>query len=105
MVQGAPVEWRQSLRSAFLYNWWNYIMFAPREQEIVRTAEGSRAEGDPRIDERGRAQRAREVAATVRFKAEAGLNESLPPRGLVSWSPSGSATADEAVTDVASDLE
>ena len=105
MVQGAPVEWRQSLRSAFLYNWWNYIMFAPREQEIVRTAEGSRAEGDPRIDERGRAQRAREVAATVRFEAGAGLYEPLPPRGLASWSPSGSATADDAATDVASDLE
>ena len=80
-------------------------MFVPREQANVRTAEGSRAEGDPRINEKGREQRAREVAATVRFEAVAGSYEALPPRGLVSWSPSGSATADDAATDVASDLE
>ena len=80
-------------------------MFAPREQESLRTAEGSRAEGEPRIDERGRAQRAREAAATARFEAGAGAYEPLPPRGLASWSPSVSATADDATTDAASDLE
>ena len=85
-------------------------MFVPRDPANVRVSAWSREERDSLdrwlSNEIGREQRAREVAAAVRFEAEAGSNEELPSRGFVSWSPTGSASVGEAAsTEAGSDQE
>ena len=104
-VRGAPVDWTASVRRAFLFNWWNHIMFVPRDPENVRVSQWSREERESLerwlSNEIGREQRARELAAAARFAAAAGSNDTLPTRGFVRWSPTGSASEAEAASTVA----
>ena len=109
-VRGAPVEWNGRVRSAFLFNWWNYIVFVPTDPDNVNVSSWSGEERGPLdrwlSNEIGREQRGRDDAAAARYEAEAGSNEDLPSRGLVSWSPAGSASeGDVTSTAAASDHE
>ena len=46
MVRGAPVDWNGRVRSAFLFNWWNHIVFVPTDPDNVNVSSWSGEERD-----------------------------------------------------------